>query len=153
MARREVRFTHFFRNDKADSVVREAYYDNANLQLFVVLSNGTIAGYKAVPWSEWAEFGNASSKGRYWNNFIKFNYTGIDGDVTFRYAKQIESEPEEEPEEPYKTFRVVLSVTGDLAFDVQASDLQAAVDKASGLVHNSLVEGTVYAKEVKLSDQ
>lgn len=153
MARREVRFTHFFRNDKTDSVVREAYYDNANLQLFVVLSNGIIAGYKQVVWSEWVGFENASSKGIYWNHFIKPNYDGIDGDVTFRYAKQVEPEPEDDLPEPDKTFRVVLTVSGDLAFNVQAEDLQSAVDKASGLVHNSLVDGTVYAKEVKLSDQ
>lgn len=70
--------------DKAEvnsSSIDSLYYNKNGQRLWVKFVNGNIAGYAGVPVSVFNEFKNAPSVGRYYNNWVKGAYTGLNGDV------------------------------------------------------------------------
>ena len=68
-------FTYTHSNLDLDStLVEEAYYNDRNQQLAVVLSNGWGYTYSGVPFSQWQAFVNATSPGGFYNTSIKRLY-------------------------------------------------------------------------------
>lgn len=141
---RTVYYTDHF-TDLISSVVSEVFYDSNRGELFVVLNSGVIAGYSGVSKTVFGNFHNAASRGSFWNHEVKNRYGTLNGDVNFA--------PFEPASEGTKTanFTVVVNVNGDLKFDLDASDVQSAVDKVKDLLDKSVVDGVFFVKEVKFN--
>jgi hypothetical protein len=75
-----VNYTHCF-NAGNSTVVDKVYYDKRNYELYVLLLNGTLAGYAGVPLDYYQRFAQADSTGHYWNTIIKPRFRGINADV------------------------------------------------------------------------
>lgn len=65
-----------------DSAMIDAIYYNDNAQLlFVGFLNGTVAGYRDVPVTIYEAFIDATSAGRFYNQNVRKNFRGVNGDV------------------------------------------------------------------------
>lgn len=81
-------YTHRFATDDTSSVIDFVYYSEPEKLLFVALVNGVTAGYQDVPLNVYTALDTInnnrlngdmdSSVGRYWNKWIKPNFTGYD---------------------------------------------------------------------------
>ena len=102
---KNVEYTHHAEFDS--SVLKEGYYNSDTEDLFIILHSGARLGYKDVPDFIWLYFEQAVSPGRYWNAYVKGQYEGQSGDVSFsEFAKSVD--------EPKTKVSVTLSVNGEL---------------------------------------
>ena len=127
------------------SVIRAIFYRRNSEELYVVLHSGTVAGYANVPPSVFSSFVMARSAGEYWNNEVKPHYTGISGDVVFAPADQ------QQEAGGKQNFSVLVTVNGDLKFDLPAENIQTAFDKVNELVGKTVVDGTYFIKGVNVN--
>lgn len=81
-------------NLHASSAIIESWHDANNNLLFVQFPSGQIAGYENFDENEYSDFVNASSVGRYYSQWIKNHYRGVN-------TEGVEFVPAAEKVEPY----------------------------------------------------
>lgn len=143
---RTVEYTDHFEPTKYSEVVKEVFYNKDTQELYVCLHSGTIAGYTGVREAEYVGFSQSQSAGKYWNWYIKGNYSTTSGDVNFVPV----SEPASKAST--STTTVLVHVEGDLKFDLDSTDILEAVKQVTQLVDKALVDGISFVKEVKVDD-
>lgn len=114
---RRVTVTHSFTPDS--EVIDAVLYDAKNRELYVLLHNGSLSGYKEVYKEDYDDFAEASSAGRFWNKEIKSHFKGIntDGIVFVNESEADVDVPEEELEAASQTYE----------FDTQRSPVGLAL--------------------------
>lgn len=99
------------------------YYDDHTKNLYVVFNSGNVAGYAGVPYTEYMQLKNAVSVGRFYNSFIKGQYKGLNGDVTFRARTPVATAPKAQ-------YQVELSVSYTKTVTVNADGFDDAAKRA-----------------------
>ncbi len=107
------------------SAIKYLWYDAKNQELYLEFVTGNRAGYKGVPQFHANGFEVTPSPGRYYNTYIKGQFTGIDSDVVFYPLREPVAAP------------IALTqfvVTMDVSMPVAASTMEAAIEKAGEVV-------------------
>lgn len=97
----DIVYTHNFDTEYTSSVIDDIYYSEPEKLLFVALNNGTLAGYEGVPLEVFSALNalntnrlngdTSASVGRYWNTFVKPNFTGYStSDIDLWSAEEYE---------------------------------------------------------------
>lgn len=149
---RTIEYTDSFVPAKPSEVIAEVFHDSNHNELFVVLHSGSICGYAGVSSYLFNEFKKAESAGKFWNTHIRWNHAGLNGDVNFTPYHRGASEAKPALASGNKAFSVVVSVNGDLKFDLDAEDVVAATQKVYELIEKSVVDGVYFVKEVKVNN-
>lgn len=90
----------YTRNEVFESkVIYQAFYNEDNNSLVVVLNSGNAYGYDGVSPETFQEFVEANSAGQYYNYYIKGRYTTFDADNFEEFVKDV---PVESPNEVRK---------------------------------------------------
>lgn len=151
---RTIEYTDSFIPAKPSEVIAEVYHDSIHNELFVRLHSGSICGYSGVSGYMFLEFKKAESAGKFWNTHIRWSHAGLNGDVTLVPYDEGEAAVADKSslDTGNKAFSVVVSVKGDLKFDLDAEDVVAATQKVYELIEKSVVDGVYFVKEVKVNN-
>lgn len=136
---------------KNSSAISDVFYSDRMERLYVVFTNGNVAGYKAVPVGVIDGFKNAVSPGQYYNNWVKNRYSGTHTDVVFVPAQDHKvSHSASRDNLAYAADSVgknrnndkvefVLSVRldGSFEFRVKATDAKGAIEEVEKILKGS----------------
>lgn len=149
----------YYNNHEAvdSTAISDIYFDSFAEEMYVQFHNGTIAGYGDVDYNTYEEFIEANSIGRHYAGYIKGVYPGINGDVDLRERLMFSVgrpgidydpiEPEETSPTP-KSFKVMVEITGELTFTVEADGFSHAESRVRDLINKSLVSGAYDVRSV-----
>lgn len=83
------RTEYFTEKSEANSTsIDTVYYNKDSHRLWVKFLNGNLAGYSGVTQAVYNEFKGAVSLGRYYNNWIKGQYPGLNSDVNLQQTNE-----------------------------------------------------------------